>query len=38
MWEGNPVLADTKLMAFVPTRDAEKARAFYVDTLGLKLL
>lgn len=32
------MLAQTKLMAFVPTRDAKKARAFYVDTLGLKFL
>jgi catechol 2,3-dioxygenase-like lactoylglutathione lyase family enzyme len=32
------VLADSKLMAFVPTCDAERARAFYVDTLGLKFL
>jgi catechol 2,3-dioxygenase-like lactoylglutathione lyase family enzyme len=32
------VLAETKLMAFVPVKDAEKARAFYVETLGLKFL
>ncbi len=27
-----------KLVAFVPIRDAERARSFYGDTLGLRLL
>jgi len=26
------------IVAFVPTRDPEKARAFYVDTLGLRFV
>lgn len=26
------------IVAFVPTRDAEKARAFYVDVLGLRFV
>jgi catechol 2,3-dioxygenase-like lactoylglutathione lyase family enzyme len=32
------MLGDQKLMAFVSVTDADKARAFYRDTLGLKLL
>ncbi len=29
------MLGSTNIVAFVPTRDANKARAFYVDVLGL---
>jgi len=29
------MLGSTNIVAFVPTRDAEKARAFYMDVLGL---
>ena len=32
------MLADKKLKAFVPTMNPEKARSFYKDILGLKLL
>jgi len=32
------MLGSTNLVAFVPTRDAEKARAFYVDVLGLRFI
>lgn len=32
------MLQGEKLMAFVPVRDAERARAFYSDTLGLRLI
>lgn len=32
------MLANEKIMAFVGVTDADKARAFYRDTLGLKLL
>jgi len=32
------MLADKKLKAFVPTVNPEKARSFYKDILGLKLL
>jgi catechol 2,3-dioxygenase-like lactoylglutathione lyase family enzyme len=32
------MLGDKKLKAFVPTTDADKARRFYEDTLGLTLL
>ena len=32
------MLADKKLKAFVPTLNPEKARSFYKDILGLKLL
>ncbi len=32
------VLGSEKLMAFVATRDPGRAKAFYRDTLGLKLL
>ena len=32
------MLAATKLMAFAPTRDAHKARQFYEDVLGLRVL
>jgi catechol 2,3-dioxygenase-like lactoylglutathione lyase family enzyme len=31
------MLASAKIMAFVSTTNADKARAFYRDTLGLKL-
>jgi catechol 2,3-dioxygenase-like lactoylglutathione lyase family enzyme len=30
------MLGSTNIVAFVPTKDAEKARAFYVDVLGLR--
>src|SRR5215831_14864391 len=29
------MLGSSKLVAFMPTRNADKAKAFYVDTLGL---
>ena len=32
------MLADKKLKAFVPTVNPQKAKTFYKDTLGLKLL
>ncbi|HWO37262.1 MAG TPA: VOC family protein [Candidatus Acidoferrum sp.] len=32
------MLGSTNIVAFVPTKDAEKARAFYVDVLGLRFL
>jgi catechol 2,3-dioxygenase-like lactoylglutathione lyase family enzyme len=32
------MLSSTDIVAFVPTRDAEKARAFYVDVLGLRFI
>ena len=32
------MLGSTNIVAFVPTRDAEKARAFYEDILGLSLI
>jgi len=32
------MLADEPLMAFVPTRDPERAREFYEETLGLELV
>lgn len=32
------MLGNEKLMAFVPIRNADQARAFYRDTLGLQLL
>lgn len=32
------MLSDKKLRAFVPTTKPEKAKSFYKDTLGLKLL
>ena len=32
------MLASAKIMAFVNTTNADKARAFYRDTLGLKLV
>ena len=32
------MLATTKLMAFAPTRDADKARQFYEGVLGLRVL
>lgn len=32
------MLGNDKLMAFVPIRNADRARAFYRDTLGLRLL
>jgi catechol 2,3-dioxygenase-like lactoylglutathione lyase family enzyme len=32
------LLGSAKITAFVPTRDGEKARAFYVDTLGLRFV
>jgi catechol 2,3-dioxygenase-like lactoylglutathione lyase family enzyme len=32
------MLSFTKLIAFVPTKDAKKARAFYVGILGLRFV
>ena len=32
------MLGSTNIVAFVPTKDAEKARAFYVDVLGLRFI
>lgn len=32
------MLGSKKLVAFVPTRDSEKARSFYVGTLGLRFV
>jgi catechol 2,3-dioxygenase-like lactoylglutathione lyase family enzyme len=32
------MLSSDKIIAFVPTRDPEKARAFYVDVLGLSFV
>ena len=32
------MFGSTNIVAFVPTKDAEKARAFYVDVLGLRFL
>ncbi|MGB9030092.1 MAG: VOC family protein [Acidobacteriaceae bacterium] len=32
------MLGDQKIVAFVPIRNADRARAFYRDTLGLRLL
>jgi catechol 2,3-dioxygenase-like lactoylglutathione lyase family enzyme len=32
------MLGSVNIVAFVPTRDPEKARAFYVDTLGLRFV
>jgi len=32
------MLGSTNIVAFVPTRDAEQARAFYVDVLGLRFI
>jgi len=32
------ILGTSKLVAFVPTMDAAKARAFYEDVLGLRLV
>jgi catechol 2,3-dioxygenase-like lactoylglutathione lyase family enzyme len=32
------MLADEPLMVFVPTRDTERARQFYQQTLGLELI
>jgi len=32
------MLGSTNIVAFVPTREAEKARAFYVDLLGLRFV
>jgi catechol 2,3-dioxygenase-like lactoylglutathione lyase family enzyme len=32
------MLRNEKLVAFVPIRDADRARAFYRDTLGLRLV
>lgn len=32
------MLTDSKLMAFVPTRDLAAARSFYEDVLGLRFL
>jgi catechol 2,3-dioxygenase-like lactoylglutathione lyase family enzyme len=32
------MLGDKKLKAFIPTRDTERAKKFYRDVLGLKLL
>ncbi|MGA2983872.1 MAG: VOC family protein [Terriglobia bacterium] len=37
MSTGSP-LGSEKIMAFVGTQDAAKARAFYQDTLGLRLI
>jgi catechol 2,3-dioxygenase-like lactoylglutathione lyase family enzyme len=32
------MLGSTDIVAFVPTKDAEKARAFYVNVLGLRFV
>ena len=32
------MLGSTNIVAFVPTKDAEKARAFYVGVLGLRFV
>ena len=32
------MLATAKLIAFIPTKDAARARAFYEDTLGLRFV
>lgn len=32
------MLANSNLIAFVPTRDADRARTFYQNTLGLRFL
>jgi catechol 2,3-dioxygenase-like lactoylglutathione lyase family enzyme len=32
------MLVSKKLVAFVPTRDSKKAKAFYVDALGLRFV
>ena len=32
------MLGSINIVAFVPTKDAEKARAFYVDVLGLRFV
>ncbi len=32
------MLGSAKIAAFVPTRNSEKARAFYVDVLGLRYI
>jgi len=32
------MLGSTNIVAFVPTRDAEKARAFYQEVLGLRFI
>jgi catechol 2,3-dioxygenase-like lactoylglutathione lyase family enzyme len=32
------VFGSTNIVAFVPTKDAEKARSFYVDVLGLRFI
>jgi catechol 2,3-dioxygenase-like lactoylglutathione lyase family enzyme len=34
---GGPLLGGQKVMAFIATRDAARAKAFYRDTLGLRL-
>jgi catechol 2,3-dioxygenase-like lactoylglutathione lyase family enzyme len=32
------MLGSTNIIAFVPTKDAEKAKTFYVDVLGLRFV
>jgi len=32
------MFGSTNIVAFVPTKDAEKAKAFYVDVLGLRFV
>jgi catechol 2,3-dioxygenase-like lactoylglutathione lyase family enzyme len=32
------MLGSTNIIAFVATKDAEKAKAFYVDVLGLRFI
>ena len=32
------MLGETNIVAFVPTKDAEKARAFYEGVLGLRFV
>jgi catechol 2,3-dioxygenase-like lactoylglutathione lyase family enzyme len=32
------MLGSTNIVAFVPTKDADKAKAFYVDVLGLRFV
>jgi len=38
MTAGDLMLGSTNIVAFVPTKDAEKARAFYVGVLGLRFV
>lgn len=38
MSQGQTILGSQKLMAFIATRDPSRAKAFYRDTLGLRLV